>query len=246
MIDEIGDFLNHSGIPIFGTAKARTLTEVPAEFSPQSIMKGARSVLCFAVPTPKGIIQAENNFSLLYWRFCNISYRFLDSVANGLCLLLEQKGFTAAPVYSCFPWKVLENRFYGLMPLVWWARECGIARLTPCGLAGNSRFGVRLLLGGVISGAEFENTGAPVPDPCPPDCALCRESCPVGAIDRTGRVDHNRCVRHSGANPLLANLLADKSIVAKFGFETLLNTVSVDDHGMYTCSECLRACPLNR
>ncbi len=246
MTDEIGVFLRQRGILLFGAAAPRQLDEVPDRFSPQSILPGARSVICFALPIPRGVLHAESNSSLLFWRFCNISYRFLDTVSNEICLLLEQKGITAAPAYSCFPWKVLGDKFHGLLPLTLWARECGVARLTRSGLAGNSQFGTRLLLGGVISGADPGKTAPDLPDPCPPQCSLCADACPVDAIGQTGRVDHKSCIRHSGANPLLANLLADRSIRDKFGFETLLNTVSVDDHGMYTCSRCIEVCPLNR
>ncbi len=245
MTDETGAFLTQRGIMLFGAAAPRKLDEVPDRFSPENILPGARSIICFAVPVPRGVMLAESNFSLLFWRFCNITYRFLDTVSNELCSLHEHKGITAVPAYSCFPWKVLEDKFYGLLPLALWARECGVAGLARSGLAANPRFGTRLLLGGVISCADPQTRARELPDPCPPQCTLCADACPVGAIDLTGRVDHKLCIRHSGANPLLANLLADRAIRDRFGFETLLNTVSVDDHGMYTCSRCLEVCPLN-
>ncbi|MGO8942370.1 MAG: hypothetical protein ACLQJ7_01670 [Syntrophobacteraceae bacterium] len=246
MKNEIISILGNRGISLFGISEPKELAEVPSQFSAQSILKYCRSVFCYAVPIPKGILHAEANCSPLFWRFSNITYRFLDTVSNEICTVLEAHGHLAAPIYSCFPWKVWEKKFYGLLPLAYLAQECGIGKLTRAGLVGNARFGTRLLLGGLITSAALELTATAPDQPCPSDCFLCRQSCPPAAIDQDGRVDHNLCVRYSGANPLLTHLLADREIKAKFGFDTLLNTVGVDDHGMYTCSRCLEVCPLNR
>ena len=244
--DGLNDLLVKKGVSLHGIAEPKQLAGIPEQFSPAHILKNSRSVLCFAVPIPKGILHSENHSSLLFWRFCNITYRSLDAVSNEICAILEARGYHAVPIYSCFPWKVYENKFHGLLPLPHWAQECGIGKITRCGLLGNARFGTRLLLGGIITSAVLETTPEAPADPCPPDCSLCREACTVNAIEKGGRVDHHACIRHSGANPLLAHLLADKGIKAKFGFDMLLNTVSVDDHGMYTCSRCIEVCPLNR
>lgn len=246
MKNKIIDLLGKRGISLFGISAPKEFAEIPAQFSPGSILKACRSVLCYAVPIPKGILHAQTGSSLLFWRFSNMTYRFLDTLSNEICMLLEAHGHFGAPVYSCFPWKVHGRKFYGLLPLTYLSQECGIGKLTKSGLVGNALFGTRLLLGGIITSAVLEQNQKAPAQLCPSDCFLCRESCPPGAIDQSGRVDHDLCVRHSGDNPLLAHLLADKEVKAKFGFDTLLNTVGVDDHGMYACSKCLEVCPLNR
>lgn len=246
MKGEISDLLVKRGIPLFGIAKPRHLNEIPGQFSPQSFLENARSILRYATPIPRGVLHSQQHSSLLFWRFSNITYRMLDTISNEICAMLEAQGHQALPIYSCFPWKSHAKKFYGLLPLPLWAQECGIGRLTRSGLVGNARFGTRLLLGGVVTSADLEMTREAPLDPCPPECSLCRDSCPVNAIGEGGRVDHGSCIRHSGANPLLAHLLADQAIKARFDFDVLLNTVSIDDHGMYTCSKCLEACPLNR
>lgn len=245
MIDGISDILRKRGIPLSGIAEPKKIAEIPEHFTPVNILKNTRSVLCYALPIPRGILYSENYSPLLFWRFCNMTYRFLDTVSNEICAFLEAEGHYAAPIYSCFPWKVYDNKFYGLLSLPHWAQECGIGKITRSGLAGNARFGTRLLLGGIITSAVLEKTLDAPADPCSPECFLCQESCPVNAIDKSGRIDHNSCIRKSGINPLLAHLLEDKKIKANLAFDTLLNTVGVDDHGMYTCSKCLEVCPLN-
>jgi len=244
--DAIYDLLSSRGVLLHGVSAPRQIDEMPLQFTPTHILSDTRSVFCYAVPIPKGILQAKDHSSLLFWRFSNMTYRFLDMVSNEICTELEAQGHIAVPIYSCFPWKTHANRFHGLLSLPHWAQECGIGKITKCGLAGNVRVGTRILLGGVITSADLKKTGDDSAHPCPPDCFLCQESCPANAIAKSGRVDHNLCVRQSGVNPLLAHLLADKGTKTRFEFDTLLNSISVDDHGMYTCSKCLEVCPLNR
>ena len=43
----------------------------------------------------------------------------------------------------------------------------------------------------------------------------------------------------------MAHLVKDREVRERYSFETLLNTVAVDDHGSYLCIECLKVCPLN-
>ncbi|MBW2359230.1 MAG: hypothetical protein JRF21_11345 [Deltaproteobacteria bacterium] len=219
---EINNFLKGQGIPISGISAIWQLPDVPEVFSPEAILKGAKSFICYGVPIPKD------------WRYCNMLYRSLDITSNQLCIAIEEKGHLASPVYGCYPWKTVEHEFWGLLPLVYWAEQAGLGKLTKCGLLANPNYGTRILLGGVLTTLDLE-----------PSEKLRDELCPVDAIEKTGKVDHNLCIRYSGANPLMAHLLADQKMKENFTFETILNTVGVDDHGSYTCNKCLKVCPLN-
>lgn len=243
MIERIGDFLRRNGILLFGTGKPYPPEEPPAPFPPRGTVKQA--VVCYAVPVPQGILHAEADFPLLFWRFSNMTYRFLDMVSNRLCWLIEEQGYRTVPIYSCFPWKVAGTKFRGLLSLAHAAQQCGLGKITRSGLVGNVSYGTRMLLGGVLTAAALPATESRDGPHCPPDCFLCQDSCPVHAISRDGKVDHQACIRRSGINPLLGQLLGTRTNRDKYGFETLLNSAGVDDHAMYTCSECLRACPRN-
>lgn len=243
---ELRDFLKTRSVPLVGIAPISQLPNVPEDFSPEQILRGARSVVCYGVPIPRGVVHAEAHSLALYWRYCNTVYRALDISCNQLCLHLEGRGYAASPIYACFPWKVMGRKFWGLSPLVCWAEQAGLGKLTRSGLLATPDHGTRVLLGGVITTADLEPTEKRDGEPCPPGCSACIDVCPARAIERTGNVDHNLCIRHSGANPLLAHVLSDTGTKEKFSFETVLNTVAVDDHGSYTCFECVRVCPLNR
>ncbi|MBU7021875.1 MAG: epoxyqueuosine reductase [Theionarchaea archaeon] len=240
---DILDFLHNEGITLVGIAAADHLPSVPDEFSPHAVLKGAQSVICYAVPIPKGILYAGHHGEALYWRFCNMAYRSLDIISGRLASYLEEENCVTAPVYGCYPWKVRNREFWGTLPLVYWAEKAGIGTLTKCGLLAAPEFGTRILMGGVITTKRLNPTKRIRKELCPPGCVECLRACPVTAISETGKVDHNLCIRHSHENPLLQHLLHDK---AEFSFETLVNTVGVDDHGTYLCFECMKACPLNK
>lgn len=242
---EISSFLHNEGMSILGVAAVKQLPSIPISFSPQALLKGAKSIICYGIQIPKGLIYAESNNLDLYWRYCNIQYRTLDSVSNRFCLFLEEKNCSATPIYSCFPWKTVNREFWGHLPLVYWAEEAGLGRLAKCGLLITPRYGTRILLGGVITAQELEPNEKLNEDICPSNCFDCIDACPAKAIKRTGKVDHNLCIRHSSSNPLLTLVLGNQKIGKSYPFETLLNTIAVDDHGTYSCNECLRACPLN-
>ena len=215
--------------------------------SPQSLLENAKSVICYGIQIPKGIIYANTDHLALYWRYCNQEYRHLDLISHRLCNFIEAYESMAIPIYSCYPWKIKDREsFWGVLPLIYWAEEAGIGRLAKCGLLITPQYGTRILLGGIITTLNLEPDERLTDEICPSDCFKCIEICPINAITKTGKVDHNKCIRHSGANPLLALALKNPRIKQKFSFETLVNTTGVDDHGAYLCSECLKACPFNR
>ncbi len=226
-------------------ATTRRLPSVPEDYSPAAVLAGARSIICYGVPIPKGIIHADDDNPDVYWRYCNMVYRSLDMTSNKLCVALEGAGHLASPIYSCYPWRVMNREFWGRVPLVYWAEEAGLGKLSRSGLLAHPIYGTRILMGGVITTAELAPTGRPGGEPCPSDCADCIEACPVNAIAKGGKVNHDLCMRHANSSPLLAHLLGDPAVRERFSFETMLNTVSVDDHASYSCLECVRVCPLN-
>jgi epoxyqueuosine reductase QueG len=107
------------------------------------------------------------------------------------------------------------------------------------------RFGLRLSLGGVVTTAPLTPTGKIREEVCAPECSDCVNSCPAKAIAETGKVNHSSCMRYANANPLMQSLLRESSTKEKYSFETLNNLIGVDDHSVYVCFKCLKACPLN-
>jgi len=243
---EVVEFLHRRSISLVGVAETPRLPAVPGNGSPHSILRDVKTVICYGVPIPRGILYADNHDMSLYWRYCTILYKSLDIASNQLCLFLEDKGYRACPIYGCYPMRTVGRQYWGLLPLVHWAEEAGLGRLTKSGLLANPEYGTRIILGGVLSTAPLPPSVKCADDPCPSDCFDCVDACPVHAIARGGGVDHAACMRFANASPLLENVLRDRTAREKFPFETILNTVAVDEHATYSCNACMKVCPLNR
>ncbi|MFX0070235.1 MAG: hypothetical protein ACFFAO_04005 [Candidatus Hermodarchaeota archaeon] len=244
---EIKEFLKNQNIDLIGFAHVKNdLSQIPKDFSPKNLLKEVQSIIIFAIPIPKGVLYSKKYDKLLFWRYCNITYRHLDSIANSLCLFLEKQGYISIPINSCFPWKVVNYEFWGLSPLVYLAELSGLGILTKCGLLGHPKYGTRILLGGVITSKPLKESGRITQEICPKDCFRCIEICPVNAIDKTGKVNHDLCMRTANSNPLMALIFNNKELRKSIEFEEIINTIGVDDHAAYNCIKCLKACPLNQ
>ena len=130
------------------------------------------------------------------------------------------------------------------MNLVRVAEATGIGRIGKNGLLFNSKYGPRLILGGIVTTAKLPFMAWPEKDEkgCPEGCSVCQEVCPVGAIDRSGRVDRIACIKYSMKSPIFSHLMK----AGNFGSEDaqMINHVTaVDDHSMYRCIKCVSVCP---
>jgi epoxyqueuosine reductase QueG len=242
---KINSLLVRQGISDMGTATVSPLPQVSESQSPQAFLEEARSVICFGRPIPTGILLAGRDALLLYWRYWNVTYRVLDEIAHRVCFLLEEEGYRSVPAYGCYPMKVQGKEFWGGLPLVYWAEETGVGRLSKCGLLVHPRWGTRISLAGVITTASLRPSGKIKGPVCPSDCTECLTVCPVKAIDPSGRVNHRACMRFANVNPLMEHLLKETGVKEKYSLEILNNLIGVDDHSSYVCFECLKACPIN-
>ncbi|MFZ5865594.1 MAG: hypothetical protein ACOYXY_06920 [Thermodesulfobacteriota bacterium] len=108
----------------------------------------------------------------------------------------------------------------------------------------NARYGPRLLLGGIVTTASLSTMSFPEHDArgCPTDCFACQEQCPVRAIEKTGKVDRVKCLKHSMKSPLFSHLVRALKPEPQ-DLEMINHITGVDDHSWYTCIKCVSACP---
>jgi epoxyqueuosine reductase QueG len=130
------------------------------------------------------------------------------------------------------------------MSLVKMAEAVGIGRVGKNGLLFHSKYGPRLMLGGIVTTASLPSMSWPEKDQkgCPRECFVCQEQCPVKAIDKTGKVDRVACIKYSMRSPIFSNLMK----AGNFGSEDVQminHLAAVDDHSMYRCIKCVSACP---
>jgi epoxyqueuosine reductase len=246
LLEKIKEFTVRHDIPVFGIGQASHLeNSAPRGYRPSDLLPAARSLLCLGIPVPKGIFKCGARVNETYWRAANTYYRNIDALLMQLGRIIEETGEEAIPVYGCFPYEVRgRGDFWGYLSLVAMAESAGIGKTGKNGLLFNSRYGPRLILGGLVTTAalpeitwpEQKNRG------CPEDCHVCQDNCPVGAIDKIGKVDRLACVKYSQKTPIFSYLMRTKTF--DLADVPMLNHVTgVDDHAMYTCIKCVSTCP---
>jgi len=118
----------------------------------------------------------------------------LDDTALRLADLLNAEHIPARPVPLYLPVRVVDGRVQGVVRLKQIAAAGGLGEIGKNTLLLNRRFGSRLLLAGVVTGApapkdsEAGDSDAPL---CT-GCGACTRACPEGAIGPDG-VDAFRC-----------------------------------------------------
>ena len=130
------------------------------------------------------------------------------------------------------------------MSLVKMAEAIGIGRVGKNGLLFHSKYGPRLILGGIVTTASLPAMTWPERDEkgCPEECFACQELCPVKAIDKSGKVDRVACVKYSMRSPIFSNLMKANNFDSE-DIQLINHVTAVDDHSMYRCIQCVAVCP---
>jgi epoxyqueuosine reductase len=245
IVEEIKSLLAQSNIPVFGIAESSRLENAPSGYRPSDILTDAKSLLSIGTPVPRGAFQCKGRSIETVWRSHNIYYRTIDAILLRVSILIEEQGETAVPVFGCFPFNVKEKGdIWGYVSLVRMAEAAGLGKTGKNGLLFSSRYGPRLILGGIVTTATLPVVSWPHKDEkgCPEGCCVCREQCPAKAINENGNVDRVACIKHSSKTPIFSSLVG----VKKHGpdeIEMLNLLTSVDDHNMNTCTQCVSMCP---
>jgi len=245
IIEELKKLFAQNNIPVFGIDKASSLENEPSGYRPLDMLDSAKSILCFGIPVPKGIFKCQGRSESMYWRAASIYYRNIDAVLMQACSIIEEKGEVAIPIYTCFPYDIKgKGDFWGYMGLVKMAEAAGIGKVGKNGLLFSSKYGPKLLLGGIVTTASLPAMAWPEKDEkgCPQKCFVCQEQCPVKAIDKSGKVDRVACIKYSMRSPIFSGLMK----AGNFGSEDVQminHLAAVDDHSMYRCIKCVSLCP---
>ncbi len=245
VIEEIKRFFSDNHIPVFGIAKAASLEKEPSGHRPLDMLASAESILCLGIPVPRGIFKCKERSEWIYWRAANIYYRNIDGILMRAASILEEKGEVAVPVYGCFPYDIKgKGDFWGYMSLIRMAEAVGIGKVGKNGLLFNSKYGPRLLLGGIVTTASLPILTWPEKDEkgCPKECFACQEQCPVKAIDKSGKVDRVTCTKYSSKSPIFLNMMKTGKVPSQDA-QMINHLTAVDDHSMYRCIKCVSVCP---
>jgi epoxyqueuosine reductase QueG len=235
-------------IPVIGIAHADKMAAEPQGFRPTDYLPGAQSLICIGIPIPLGAYQVPTHNAEIVWRSQNLYYRRLDSLSIRLATMIEESGSYAIPIYGCMPLGINQRReVVGYLNQIQMGVVTKIGILGKNGLLINSKYGARLMLGGVITRAALPEMHFPdlIEPGCPPDCRICVDACPVHAISLSEkRVKIMRCLGYTARTPLMSKLMF--YLLRSFrpsSAARLMNLTAFDEHTFHTCSRCVSQCP---
>lgn len=248
MIDQIQKIAREENVSVLGFGPASKMANEPPGHRPTDFLPGAQSLVCFGIPVPRGVYSASAYGLETTWRAQNLLYRQLDTLSMRFAALLEQSGARALPTFGCMPLDMNEKGVVvGYLNQIRMGEVTGIGVIGKNGLLLHSRYGSRLMLGGVVTSAALPEMSYPGDEEpgCPPDCRICVEACPVNAImpDRK-QVKIMRCLSYTARTPFMSRtkfvfLRAFKrQAAARF-----MSLKAFDEHTFHVCSRCVALCP---
>lgn len=221
MKEELREKVLELGANICGFADVKRFENAPKGFHPCDIFLDCKTVISFGIALPKGLYEA--NSPLIYSHYNNFACPQVDRIAFETAAFIETTYHgTAVPLpcdapYDYWDEEKMEGR--GLLSMKHVAYLSGIGTLGKNTLLLNRTYGNRLILGCVLTDLDMESDEF-ADTICHEHCALCIQSCPVGAISDRG-VDQKLCRRNSYGK-------------TKRGFDTV------------ECNRCRTVCPWSR
>jgi epoxyqueuosine reductase QueG len=248
VVEEIRKIAADENIPVLGIGPASKMANEPPGHRPEDLLPGAHSLICFGVPVPRDVYRMPSYAVESIWRSQNLYYRRLDTLALRFTTLLEESGEQAVPVYGCMPLGMnAQGEVVGYLNQIRMGEVTGIGVIGKNGLLIHSRYGARLMLGGVVTTAFLPDIQSPnIDEPgCPPNCRICVAACPVKAISiDERRVNVMRCLGYTSRTPFMPKprfliLRAFRPASAA----RLMNLTAFDEHTFHICSRCVALCP---
>jgi epoxyqueuosine reductase QueG len=248
IVEQIRQITEDEYVPVFGVGPASEMADELPGHRPQDFVPGAQSLICFGLPVPREVYHMKTCGVETIWRSQNLLYRRLDTLSLRIAALLEENGARAVPTYGCMPLGVNEKGVVvGYLNQLCMAQVAGIGAIGKNGLLLHSRYGSRLMLGGVITTAVLPQVRSPdIDEPgCPPDCRICADACPVNAImaDKK-RVKIMRCLAYTARTPSMSKLVfvflraINPQAAARY-----MSLTAFDEHTFHRCSKCVALCP---
>jgi epoxyqueuosine reductase len=245
----IQNIAESENVPVLGFGPASELADEPTNYRPDDVLPGAKSLICFGIPVPRGAFRPFYYSTDIIWRSQGIYYRRLDTLSMRFSALLEDTGAQAVPIFGCMPMPLNKRgEVSGYLNQLRMGEATGIGKIGKNGLLLNPRYGARLMLGGVVTTADlspFRKPDIELPE-CPPNCRVCIDACPVKAIreKEKRRVIIMRCLAYTSRTPLLSKFkfLVLRALCPEYAAR-VMNMNSLDEHTLHICSKCVGLCP---
>lgn len=184
------------GVDLCGIASADRYTDAPAGFSPCDVLPGCRSVIVIARRFNHGTLKAASTIPYTVVRN-DLSFK-LNEDAWALADAMDRAGCIAVPMGAIGPdeYDKKTNKERGIISLKHSAVLAGLGKMGKNTLLVNDRFGNMLWLNAIMTTEKLEPDPIATYEPCPPNCRLCLDICPVHAMDGIS-IDQPLCRNHA-------------------------------------------------
>ena len=169
------------GADLCGIASADRFKDAPQGHHPRDILHNCRSVVVLARKSPPEIMNGGPD---LYTRARDRMALIMDTLAAYLAEDLKSGEVSAIIQKFMGPGRVDgSSRYRDLLSLKHAAELAGLGRIGRNTLLVNDRFGNMIWLSAVLTSLELEPDPPADYEACLPGCVLCRDACPVRALD---------------------------------------------------------------
>jgi epoxyqueuosine reductase QueG len=265
---ELGaDIVGIAPVERFSALPGSDEVELPNYFttakSITNMLPSARSVIVIALRQLTGIMESNVSDIETTYPFGNFGYWHINCSLSSICYdlarWLEDQKWTTLPLgpalavrfhYKVYPGKTTIARMSSIFDLRRAAILAGVGRIAKSELLATQRYGTKIRLGAVITTAPLE--GDPILDgcPCPPDCTICMDTCPMRAINTDGGVDEIKCYsdcgrRGNSSRQVIERIMKDYCL-SEPGSNCLdSDNHTIDGYGSRICRVvCMALCPL--
>jgi epoxyqueuosine reductase QueG len=256
VLNDIADILTREGVSVWGMGPSEPMEGERPGYRPSDLVPGARSLVCFGIPVPRGIFDQKRHVVESNWMTQNLNYRKLDSLSVRLAARLEEEGERAVPVFGCLPMELrglawargsLSVSVAGYLNQIRMGETTRIGTRGRNGALFHPRYGSRLMLGGVVTTAVLLSRVEPglVETGCPQGCRRCVDACPIRAIRPEEKtVDIPACIGYTSRTPLVPKLrFFLLSLFSREKADRLMNQTGFYELSLHVCSRCVFACP---
>jgi len=179
---DIKQILFDMGADLCGIASVDRFGQAPAGFHPHDILPSCKSVIAFAKKFPVGTLHCETNVPYTITR--NILTQELDMMSVKFCGIIESKGIIAVPTGTISHTRTdpKTGRSRAMVSAKHSAVAAGLGRIGKNTLLTTPEYGNMVWLSVVLTDAELEPDQLLAGNPCPENCMLCVDNCPVNAL----------------------------------------------------------------
>ncbi len=171
------------GADLCGIAPIERFSQAPKGFHPCDVLQECKSVVVFANRFLRSTLLASS--TIPYTTVRNELSTKMNLMAIKIAEMLEDQGIIAVPANTTGPdeFDSLTNRYRGIISLKHAAVNAGLGKIGKNTLLVNKEYGNMVWLNAVFVSEPLEADPLAEYETCNPNCILCIQSCPVGALN---------------------------------------------------------------